>query len=381
MFQEAIKSTVELPSTWWKRNYGISHPDPTTADPQAIIDYQLTVKRIILERYHDVPALVAACRDDHPAETFELFGCDLRQVLAQAFGAPELTWSSETGCLWDDRSRVPLSRPESAEEINALPMPDWDTVPAVQKVLNRKQEIEAALPSIRVTSDCVRWERANPNGRYGFVTIPSFIDMGPFLMGDEHFFESLLMRPEMSHALMGRGLQWAVSYNEYMRDRFLHMAGEPVRGVGSMAGDYATMLSPDLYDEYAYGYDHTVMEHFGPDLPTNLHSCGPSAHLYEKWTAYPNVAVLQTRWTDGHLARLRSLMPNTLLEMTFAPPQFDIDHADIADIENLLWQAARDAEFRGVSFHAIFTGVRDNAATDQRLRAFFKTIEDINNSL
>jgi len=68
MFQEAIKSTVELPSTWWKRNYGISPPDPTTADPQAIVDYQLTVKRIILERYHDVPALVAACEDEHPAE-------------------------------------------------------------------------------------------------------------------------------------------------------------------------------------------------------------------------------------------------------------------------------------------------------------------------
>ena len=184
-----------------------------------------------------------------------------------------------------------------------------------------------------------------------------------------------------------------------------------------------------LYDRYGAAWDDRLFQHvqarygLADNAPCNLHSCGPSSHLYEcvsklalpwwrerpacgfwgnpndrkrdaratmqfqntlyeRWGAHPrnrNIAVLQTRLIPGTVARLRASLPNTQLELTPHPPHFDVANATPEELRDVLWNSARDAGYRDVylNMFAVVHRAEDLGKVERNLQACSAVMSEI----
>ena len=275
-------------------------------------------------------------------------------VIAIALGAPEPFRMHNM--WWHDRNHYPLESIDSVAEVARLKVPNWSEVPTVQQMLESRERWQCTHSG----------EPAANLGIWEYLTVPrqgevlticywSFVDFGVRLMGATKFLTMLGGEPEIADAFMEFCFELSTSYIEFLLGlNPLHFAG-----LCAFGGNATFFLSPALYDRYSAAWDARLFEYvrarhgMPADMPCNLHSCGASAHLYERWGHHPcraNIQVMQTRLIPGTVGRLRASLPNTRLELTLHPPEFDLASAEPEAIRTVLRQSASDADGGDVNF-------------------------------
>jgi hypothetical protein len=184
------------------------------------------------------------------------------------------------------------------------------------------------------------------------------VDLGVYLMGATRFLTVLAGEPELADAFMELCFDLSTSYTEFL------LAREPAafEGLCGFGGDATFFLSPALYPRYSAAWDARLFDHVRrrhgvpATAPCNLHSCGASSHLYGAWESHPcraNITAVQTRLLPGRVGRLRASLPQTQLELTLHPPEFDLASAEPAAIRAVLRTSAADADGRDAHFQFI----------------------------
>ncbi|OPZ25918.1 MAG: Uroporphyrinogen decarboxylase (URO-D) [Lentisphaerae bacterium ADurb.BinA184] len=283
-----------------------------------------------------------------------------RDVIAIALGASEPVWMNNM--WWHDRHRYPLAAVASAAELARLKIPDWPRTDVVRRMLDSCERWRKERPDDPPARFAQIWENLPVPGRGEVPAIcyPSCVDLGIYLMGATRFLTILGGEPALADAFLELCFDLSVSYTEYL----LSLRPEPFAGLCGFGGDATFFLSPPLYERYSAAWDARLFEHVRPrhalpaDAPCNLHSCGASAHLYGSWARHPcraNITAVQTRLIPGTVGRLRDALPNTELELTLHPPEFDLTTAEPDAVRAVLRQSAAEAGCRDVHFAFIAT--------------------------
>ena len=275
--------------------------------------------------------------------------CDMVSI---ALGGPEPRWIN--GKWRNEQKPCPVAWVNSAADVMTLRVPDWGSMDIVQGMLHSREQWQQEHPDEPLAhllglSD-LPIPGAAPVPSLGY---PSFVDLGAYLMGMTHFLTILGGDRATADAFMDLCFELTTGYMDFL----LQQRPEHFDAIGGFGGDGTCMLSPPLYERYGAAWDKRLFEHvrdrygLADDAPCNLHSCGPSAHLYENWGAHPynrNIAVMQTRLIPGEVGKLRANLPHTELELTFHPPHFDVVAATGDELRDVLWNSARDAGWRDV---------------------------------
>ena len=311
---------------------------------------------------------------------------DARYMIATALGAAEPGWDGNTTSWWMDREQdAPLSWVESEADVARIPVPEWRDVPYVQRMLESRERWQVAFPDAALPP--ITGIRLNvPGGKsLWFVGSPSFIDLGIFLLGTTRFLTMVGGEPQLAQALMEKCFELSTSYSEFVQS----LDGDEPEALIGFAGDVACLLSPQLYEKYSVGWDVKLLERFKAhysapdDTPCNLHSCGPSAHLYPSWGQHPlrdNIQTMQTRLLPAHVRELRQNLPHTYLQLTFHPQHYDFARVTPQEVRSTLRQAVRDAEARDVHFvvYAVAHAPEDVGKLETTIEAFYEELVEIN---
>ena len=271
-----------------------------------------------------------------------------RDMIAIAMGAPEPLRMN--GMWWHDRNHYALAQVETAKEIARLKAPDWSRVDCVRRMLDSRERWRRERPGEPVSGFGLVWENLAVPGQGEVATIcyPSYVDLGLYLMGATRFMTVLAGEPALADAFMDLCFELSVGYTEYL----LALHPESFEGLCGFGGDATFFLSPPLYDRYSAAWDARLFAHvrarYGlpASMPCNLHSCGASAHLYERWGRHPclaNVTAMQTRLIPGEVGRLRASLPRMELELTLHPPEFDLATAGPDAVRRVLRESAAAA--------------------------------------
>jgi len=372
-------------ASWTKR-----HEEETRADAafweQMEREWGISVKG--LEEFNDefgVPRRVREARAANPAGPAGTWPgwYEERDVIAIGLGAAEPTWLS--GCWWHDHSRHALDNVESADALASIAIPDWPALPTVRRMLESRRGWHDAHPAEPAPGLGITYDITVPGRRpVHTINYPSFVDLGVYLVGMERFLGILAGEPDLADALMDTFFELSTGYTEFL----LSLKPEPIDGLCGFGGDTTCMLSPGLYDRYGAAWDQRLFQyvrrtHGTPDdLPCNIHSCGPSAHLYRLWGGHPrrdNITTLQTRLVPGTVRELRESLPDTYLELTIRTPHFDAARAEPDALRDLLTESARDAEYHDVHLVTVLSVHRpeDLVRAKRNISACRKAMEEI----
>lgn len=369
-----ITGNIRVETEWFMSEYGMTEPNPFTIDLDELAEFKAEKTRLIYERYPESKGQSPA-----PIPQYQVPMRDGRVVCTMALGAPEPVWDEKSGCWWTDKACPPLKGIKSISDVDAIPIPDWSNVSLVQQMIDKYREVrEKSKYKLDLRTSLqwliLPWTNPATGESYQFDTFMSFIDLGAFLMGDTDFFSMLAIDPDLSKAMFKKCFDLSTGYSDFMRGVY----GVEVSGICSFGGDYSCILSPEMYKNYAMTRDAMLIDKYG-NLPCNLHSCGPSDHLYEIWGTYPNIEniiLMQTRGMSGKLRQLRKSLPDTHLQITLCSPQFDFERESTDNVRGQLREYAEHAGFGDISFTAIISG--SNSQVDENVQTFFETIEEIN---
>ncbi len=321
---------------------------------------------------------------------------DRQFAIAVALGAPEPKWdgkcktSDADFTWWMDKKRYPLDWVKSTSDVQRIKIPDWSNLPQTEKMFKSRERWKTAFPgAITDYSDigtpCPWWKDIPGLEKRIFVGFPAFIDMGIFLMGGNRFFMILISQPELAQALMDKCFELSTSCTEFM----MSLEDTKMEFLGGFGADACCILSPIMYEKYSIRWDMRLFNYVkkkystGDDLICNLHSCGPSAHLYDMWGQHPcrkNIKIMQTRLIPGKVRELRRSLPDTYLELTIHPPHFDFVSAEPEEVKTLVGESARDCAFRDAYFNVLGVPVHRVEYLDRVRRnkeMFYKTLEEL----
>lgn len=284
---------------------------------------------------------------------------DARYMIATALGAPRPEWDGSTHSWWMDREHGnPLDASMTPAEVAAIPVPDWNSLPQVQEMLESRKRWKEAFPGDDPRFSNISQLSVHAGEMRWFLGYPSFVDLGIFLLGTTDFLTELGMASELADALMEKCFELSTSYIDFI------YSVNPVEMelLLGFAGDTACLLSPELYRKYSTRWDAMlfayVRNRYGcaDDFPCNLHSCGPSVHLYDSWGEHPHndqIVVLQTRLVPGCVKNLRRNMKKTVLQLTLHPQHYDVTNAPSEEWKQLLIESADAAETDNIHFSVI----------------------------
>jgi hypothetical protein len=399
-----VTAVIWLENTW--RNVSRPNPHVTSAEIQkkqneeiqrADVAFWERIEREqgflfkSLEKFYEdfgTPRSVREGLKVHPPKPAGTWPCwnEPRDMIAVAMGAAEPKWVS--GSWWHDPDHLAWDRIESVEDVKRIVVPDWRNVPAIRRMLESRERWQQEHPSQPTSGFGFTYDLTVP-GRPLVRTInyPAFVDLGVFLMGMTRFLTILGGDHELGGALMDKCFELSTGYVDFL----MSVKPEPIEGLCGFGGDTTCMLSPALYPRYGAAWDARLFEHVRQkykttdDLPCNLHSCGPSGHLYELWGKHPyqrNITTLQTRLLPGRVGELRESLPDTQLELTIHPPHFDAVRSEPAALKELLLNSAREAGYRNVHLIVVMAVHRPNelAAIERNVTACHEALEEIRKS-
>ncbi|OHB58913.1 MAG: hypothetical protein A2Y12_17690 [Planctomycetes bacterium GWF2_42_9] len=306
-------------------------------------------------------------------------------MLSMSLGGPQPIWDKRNGCYWPSNRGI-LSWVKSVSDVGRIPTPNWYAQPAFIRMLKSRQRWYEAFPD-NPPGNIAGGVWNQPEGRNAarFVSYMSFIDIGPHLFGADEFMMILASDPELAEALMEKFFELSISFGNSMQAL---CGGKPECIVG-FGGDYACMLSPELYEKYSIGWDIKLFEHFREfyascdGTPCNLHSCGPSPHLYPAWKSHPavkNITTMQTRLLPECVKTLRQTLPNTQIQLTFHPEHFDFANVSSEELRTVFCQAVEDAGCAKTEFviFAIANAPDDIARLETNIRVIYDELFKIN---
>ena len=132
---------------------------------------------------------------------------------------------------------------------------------------------------------------------------------GPFdlacLVWGSSIFTAFYDYPEMVHQLIGLMTDTFISYNTMMKERInepldsaYHIVGlKLVNGGVRICDDSATLVSPDIYQEFIRPYNIRAFEPFNGGW---LHYCGDGNHIIDQMLSMPGVHALHLGNPDYH---------------------------------------------------------------------------------
>lgn len=276
-------------------------------------------------------------------------------MISIALGAPEPRWMD--GNWWGEREKYALQWVNTPADVAKIRVPDWGSLDIIHRMLKSRERWQRECsnePPARLADilDII----VPGQGPVPAVCYPAFVDLGIYLMGMTNFLTILGGEPKTADAFMDFCFELSTSYVDFL----LQQQPEHFSGLFGFGGDGTCMLSPGLYDRYGAEWDDRLFKYacdrhgLHGDAPCNLHSCGPSSHLYERWGQHPccrNIAMMQTRLIPGQVEKLRASLPNTELQLTLHPPHFDVVSATPDELRDVLWNSALDAGQHNVNFY------------------------------
>ena len=302
-----------------------------------------------------------------------------------ALAGAEPAWDARNGCFWASRKRA-LSWVKTVSDVARIPTPLWNREPTFWQMMDSRQRWQKAFPD-NPPGSLGGGVWSQPAGRkpVRFLPFMSFIDMGPHLLGADEFMMILAGDPPLADALMDKCFELSTSYGEFLQS----LQGGTVCGLVGFGGDYTCMLSPDLYEKYSARWDQRLFSYFrefygvSGETPCNLHSCGPSPHLYSAWGRHPlraSITTLQTRLLPPHVESLRQHLPGTLLQLTFHPGHYDLARVRPDDVRSVFRQTLEDAGRRDVHFtvFAFANNPEDIVPLETNLRVIYEEMKQIN---
>jgi len=369
----SVQGVISPTAAWFKNCCGIETTNPFTTDLDQIAEKNAKKSKALYDRYPDLPL----GRKD-PVPKYFVQEHDPRIVTAVAYGASYPIWDSAIGSFWPVQEPPVWEWVKTVADVEKIQLPDWENNRLIQEMQLKHQEMQSKtryqFDSEQVSFNELPFKNPNTGRTFRFCMFMTFIDLGGYLLGSTRFMELLALDHELARALMKKCFQISASFSDFMRSTF----DQHQTGFASLGGDNACMLSPEMYREYAIAFDSMVIEKCG-NLPCNLHSCGPSPHLYEIWTEYDNIdniVLMQTRAVPGETKRLRQALPDTYLMITMMAPQIDFENEQPSHINDLVWQFAHDAGYRDLQISAFIS--RPGDKTDRNVRAFYNAIEAVN---
>ena len=277
-------------------------------------------------------------------------------MIATALGCPEPPWDETTRSWWFNKNHGLFDWVKTPADVARIRVPDWGKTPQVIAMLEAQARWREAFPGDPAPFDMLYPLTIFGNRWMIAAGYPSFIDTGICLLGIANFLAVLAGERALANALADKCFELITSYGDFL----LSMAGMEIEGWMGFGGDVSAMLSPRLYERYGTGFDARLFEFIksahgaADDAPWNLHSCGPSAHLYDVWARHHhrmNIAVMQTRLIPGQVARLRAALPVTHLDLTVHPGHFDFASASPQMVNQMIRQTAEGAGRREVGIH------------------------------
>jgi hypothetical protein len=369
-----IHASVEFMPTWFMRHAGLAFPDPLTTPAEELVELGMQREKVLHAHYPDLPL---GAVDPQPAPRVDWLDCG--QMLSVAYGGSRPIWTPENEAWWHDRDFCPWAGLDSVGDVLQIRVPQWEAVPEIEGLFRKLQQTREAFPGVDVPFgySCWPWRHPNTGQLFRFSYVITFIDSAPFLMGTTPFFTLLAGSPDVATALMEKCFEINTSLSDYLRQR---AGGSSVEGINPMVGDFGTFLSPKLFERYAVAYDQMTLARYGPQLPCNIHSCGPSAHVYHLLADYPHAVFMQTRGIAGKLRRLREVLPNTYLQITLHPPQFEFELAAPEEVRSAVWSFAEEAGFRDLKL-VVFVAGYGGERIDANVRAFYAAVDLVNKAV
>jgi len=374
MSSDAIQLHFGLVGGWCQEKMGRGAPNPFEVGPEKAAAYGQELTRLIYDEGGDVGQ-----GNPDPGLWLSVPQYDGRLIVACAYGAGLPAWDEAIGAFWPNGETPVWSGLATVEEIKKLPLPDWDENPLVRENIRVWEAMKArygadqAKAMTREWTD-YHWTHPATGITYNFAVFPAFIDLGGFLMGNTKFLTLLGSDAEAAEALLRKCFEISASYAGYM----CRLYETPLTGWCSMGGDNSCVLSPAMYRQYAMTFDALVRAHCG-DLPRNLHSCGPSRHLYQVWGEYPEqeqIIVMQTRAIPGEMAPLREALPHTYLELTVHQPQVDFERETPNRVREIARDLAEALEYRDMSIFVLLSYLDDNCKAN--IIAMREAVAEIN---
>lgn len=357
-----IPTGAWLMGSWYADHLGHGVPHPFCNSFDECARYQQECARLLYDAWGDIGFGSA-----DPQPWYSVPQHDGRIIAAAAFGSPYPSWDEVSGSFWLETNAHPWSGLSSIAEVERLPVPDWERNPLVQENVRKWEEYKTRFGSEAARTASLPWTDfpwSHPvtGWQYNFCSVPTFLDLGCFLMGSTEFLTTLAADPELAHALLQKLFAISINQCEFM----CRLYNRPLTAWGSMGGDNSCLVSAAMYREYAMAFDRLVRARLGP-MPCNLHSCGASKHLYETWADYPDkddIVLMQTRAIPGAMAPLRRALPTTFIQLTILQPQVDFEREHPERIKALVWDLAEALEFHDCSIDVIFSAVTDQCKTN-----------------
>ena len=334
---------------------------------------------------YDTPQCVREAKSRRPPESPSTWPgwYGVSDMISIALGAPEPQWRD--GYWWSEREKCPLQWVNSPADVAKLRVPDWGSVDIISRMLKSREQWqwECSDEPLGHLADIL--DITVPGqGMVQAVCYPAFVDLGIYLMGMTHFLTILGGEPETADAFMDFCFKLSTSYVDFL----LRQQPEHFSGLFGFGGDGTCMLSPGLYDRYGAAWDDRLFKYvcnryvLPDDIPCNLHSCGPSSHLYERWGKHPcnrKIAMMQTRLMPGQVGKLRASLPAAELQLTLHPPHFDVISANSCELREVLWNSALDAGQYNIHFdiYAVVHRVEDIWKVEQNLQVCNDVILEI----
>ncbi|MCM8789228.1 MAG: hypothetical protein NC907_05505, partial [Candidatus Omnitrophica bacterium] len=364
----SVKPIVSFTSQWYEKEFGIRNPNPWETDPDEFAEISAKASRNLYEKFSDI-----GLGNPDPEPVYYYLQPDVRHVCAMAFGAGEPRWIEQDSMFWFDRTNPPLKWANTVEHVRNLKIPVWQDQPLIRKMIDYNEKL-AKRNKYSHSKEFIVWHREFRETMIRFAVFVSFIDIGNFLWGTEDFFVYLASDAELSETMLEFCFNLSTSYTEFLHEFY---GIKQFNGISSFGGDFSCMLSPGLYEKYAMGFDMKLIEKYG-NLFCNLHSCGPSSHLYDVWAKYPNrekIVFMQTRYVSGMMRKLRRALPDTYLQITLHPPQFDFENETKENIKAAVSEIVDVCEDKGIDIVVIIA--KSGERIEENIRYFVNSVNEL----
>lgn len=341
------------------RFFGVDYGERYHRDPEFRSAELLRVSREQKDLYHRFQSVVMPDFED--AHTLPPLGIQPLDFLNIALGAkPE--YSAEE-MVWT--TQRPFENIESVRDVQNLPEIDWSTSAVCLDAIKQFEEVKKLYPGRRPCSfQNIEFQRGDAAPDRATMVIHSPYTTA-FRLAGEKIFELMMCEEETAEAL------FAYIYRQYENMFFYLCRRYHWQPDGVHFGDCAaTMLSPSLFEKYNAAFYDRVGRACGR---VALHSCGPSAHLIDKFTCISNLDYLQIGM-GSDFARLRKLFPDRHILAFHSPSLIRSGSTE----ENLAALNEEDRDLGGNS--TVFLSSVDPDTPRDTLEALLTRAEEINRS-
>lgn len=370
--QRSVFGRVDLSPAWFSDALGLVSPHPLDTDIDDVAMFRAEKAKILAAHFPDLPLGNPESQPSYP-----VFQYDGRLIIASAFAEIEPVWDPATASFWVDKTAGPWRDIQTVADVRRIEVPDWGQLPLVKKMLANWAEARRRgtypMDELSEWMESV-WTNPYTGKKYHHGAFASFVDLGAFLCGSVEFFTILAGEPELAAAMQHKCFELSTSFSDFRRQVY----GRKLEAISNFGGDNSCNLSPAMYRRYVMPYDQMLLDEYG-DLPCNLHSCGPSQHLYETWADYPNlqnIVRMQTRGIPGQLHTLRKALPYTFLQITLHQPQCDFEEETPDRIRELVFSYAEEAEYENLELVVVINKAGEKV--DVNIRAFYRSIDEVN---